>query len=107
MSWRAIAAVQWRPPGAVVERSWARIDSSTSASRRTRSGADASCTAVELSNCGNFGLLGYSSGHLDMWNLQSGLFRGSFKVREHSLLLALYPMMERLSGLRSRERRRW
>lgn len=38
------------------------------------------CTSVELSGCGNFAILGYSSGHVDMWNIQSGIHRGSFKV---------------------------
>lgn len=36
----------------------------------------ASC--VTVTSCGNFGLLGYTSGHVDLYNMQSGLFRGSF-----------------------------
>ena len=32
---------------------------------------------VEISPCGNFGILGYSSGHVDIYNMQSGLYRGS------------------------------
>ncbi|XP_012945406.1 WD repeat-containing protein 36 isoform X2 [Aplysia californica] len=35
-------------------------------------------TAVDISSCGNFAVIGYSSGHVDMYNLQSGLIRGSF-----------------------------
>jgi len=35
-------------------------------------------TAVDITSCGNFTVIGYSSGHIDMYNLQSGLFRGSF-----------------------------
>ncbi|KAI8062716.1 Utp21 specific WD40 associated putative domain-containing protein [Gongronella butleri] len=41
----------------------------------------ASKTAVkvtEISACGNFGLLGTSSGQIDMFNMQSGAFRRSF-----------------------------
>ncbi|XP_046327932.2 WD repeat-containing protein 36-like [Haliotis rufescens] len=34
--------------------------------------------AVEITPCGNFALIGYSSGHVDMYNLQSGIFRGTF-----------------------------
>ncbi|GFS13535.1 WD repeat-containing protein 36 [Elysia marginata] len=34
-------------------------------------------TAVDISSCGNFGLIGYSSGHVDMYNMQSGLHRGT------------------------------
>jgi hypothetical protein len=31
-----------------------------------------------LSSCGNFALIGYSSGHLDVFNMQSGKWRNSF-----------------------------
>jgi len=33
---------------------------------------------VEITSCGNFGLIGYSSGHVDIYNMQSGLHRGSY-----------------------------
>lgn len=36
----------------------------------------ASCLC--LSVCGNFALIGYTSGHVDKYNIQSGIFRGSF-----------------------------
>ncbi|WAR23311.1 WDR36-like protein [Mya arenaria] len=40
---------------------------------------------VEITSCGNFGLIGYSSGHVDVYNLQSGLQRGSYgEDRAHS-----------------------
>lgn len=39
---------------------------------------DTTATAVEVTSCGNFGLIGYSSGHVDMYNLESGLYRGSY-----------------------------
>ena len=31
-----------------------------------------------ISNCGNYFLVGYSSGHVDLYNIQSGLFRGTY-----------------------------
>lgn len=37
---------------------------------------NAQCT--EISSCGNWVVLGYSSGHVDKYNLESGAFRGSF-----------------------------
>lgn len=33
---------------------------------------------VDISSCGNFAAIGYSSGHVDVYNLQSGKHRGSF-----------------------------
>ncbi|KAK2173340.1 hypothetical protein NP493_883g01001 [Ridgeia piscesae] len=33
---------------------------------------------VAITSCGNFGLVGYSSGHVDIYNMQSGLHRGSY-----------------------------
>ncbi|XP_061425838.1 WD repeat-containing protein 36 [Lethenteron reissneri] len=35
-------------------------------------------TAVTVSPCGNFAIIGLSSGHVNVYNLQSGLPRGSF-----------------------------
>eukprot|EP00210_Caulerpa_lentillifera_P003696 g3529.t1 len=35
-------------------------------------------TAVALSQCGNFGFVGYESGALHKFNVQSGFYRGSF-----------------------------
>ncbi|KAL1464100.1 hypothetical protein WDU94_003779 [Cyamophila willieti] len=35
-------------------------------------------TCVYLTHCGNFVLLGYSTGHIDRFNIQSGLHRGSY-----------------------------
>ncbi|KAJ3605510.1 hypothetical protein NHX12_027556 [Muraenolepis orangiensis] len=35
-------------------------------------------TAVDITSCGNFVVIGWSSGHLDIYNLQSGIHRGSF-----------------------------
>ncbi|KAH3731188.1 hypothetical protein DPMN_057196, partial [Dreissena polymorpha] len=33
---------------------------------------------VEITSCGNFGLIGYSSGHVDVYNMQSGIHRGCY-----------------------------
>ncbi|PNH00379.1 WD repeat domain-containing protein, partial [Tetrabaena socialis] len=35
-------------------------------------------TAVALSRCGNFGIVGSASGRLDRYNMQSGLHRGTY-----------------------------
>lgn len=37
-----------------------------------------SATCVYLTHCGNFVVIGYSSGHIDKYNIQSGLHRGTF-----------------------------
>ncbi|XP_071782503.2 WD repeat-containing protein 36 [Centroberyx gerrardi] len=41
-------------------------------------GDDNAATAVDITSCGNFALIGSSSGHLDAYNLQSGLHRGCY-----------------------------
>ncbi|ESO94510.1 hypothetical protein LOTGIDRAFT_215492 [Lottia gigantea] len=42
-------------------------------------------TAVNITLCGNFVLIGYSSGHVDKYNLQSGIYRGSYGIdKAHS-----------------------
>ena len=35
-------------------------------------------TSVAVSQCGNFGVLGYETGHIQKFNLQSGIDRGFF-----------------------------
>uniref|UniRef100_A0A4W3JTU3 WD repeat domain 36 n=1 Tax=Callorhinchus milii TaxID=7868 RepID=A0A4W3JTU3_CALMI len=35
-------------------------------------------TAVDITSCGNFAIVGLSSGHLDLYNLQSGIHRGHY-----------------------------
>uniref|UniRef100_A0A2S2PSE4 WD repeat-containing protein 36 n=1 Tax=Schizaphis graminum TaxID=13262 RepID=A0A2S2PSE4_SCHGA len=37
-----------------------------------------SATCACLTHCGNFAVIGYSSGHIDKYNIQSGLHRGSY-----------------------------
>lgn len=39
---------------------------------------DAPVTAVCVSACGNYGFVGNAAGRIDRYNLQSGLFRGSY-----------------------------
>lgn len=35
-------------------------------------------TCCTISQCGNYCLIGYSSGHVDLYNIQSGAFRGTY-----------------------------
>ncbi|CAM2719555.1 unnamed protein product [Rotaria socialis] len=39
---------------------------------------DVVATCCDISPCGNFCVIGYSTGHIDMYNMQSGIYRGSF-----------------------------
>ncbi|MEQ2173079.1 hypothetical protein GOODEAATRI_027966 [Goodea atripinnis] len=41
-------------------------------------GKDAVATAVDITSCGNFAVIGSSCGHVDIYNLQSGLHRGCY-----------------------------
>lgn len=34
--------------------------------------------AVDITSCGNFAIIGLSSGSVDVYNMQSGIHRGSF-----------------------------
>jgi len=47
--------------------------------------ADAPVSAVAISSCGNFGLVGNAAGRVDRYNMQSGLHRGSYcrRVAQH------------------------
>ncbi|KAF7641992.1 hypothetical protein LDENG_00266720 [Lucifuga dentata] len=40
--------------------------------------SNASATVVDITSCGNFALIGSSSGRVDVYNLQSGLHRGCY-----------------------------
>ena len=40
--------------------------------------ANAPVTAVAISCCGNFGLVGNAAGRVDRYNMQSGLHRGTY-----------------------------
>lgn len=37
-------------------------------------------TCLDLTVCGNFVIVGYDSGHMDKYNMQSGIHRGSFGI---------------------------
>eukprot|EP00794_Sanderia_malayensis_P006767 gene6767-7529_t len=39
---------------------------------------DRVATVARISSCGNFVVVGYSTGHMEIFNIQSGLHRGSF-----------------------------
>ncbi|XP_056146623.1 WD repeat-containing protein 36 isoform X2 [Lampris incognitus] len=39
---------------------------------------DVYATAVDITSCGNFAVVGLSSGHADVYNIQSGLHRGQY-----------------------------
>jgi U3 small nucleolar RNA-associated protein 21 len=39
---------------------------------------DAPVTAVAMSLCGNFGVVGTAGGRVDRYNMQSGLHRGAY-----------------------------
>lgn len=39
-------------------------------------------TCITLTACGNFTLIGYDTGHVDMFNIQSGQFRGTYGVEK-------------------------
>ncbi|KAG8505660.1 WD repeat-containing protein 36, partial [Galemys pyrenaicus] len=39
---------------------------------------DITATAVDVTSCGNFAVIGLSSGAVDVYNMQSGIHRGSF-----------------------------
>ncbi|XP_013888907.1 WD repeat-containing protein 36 [Austrofundulus limnaeus] len=43
---------------------------------------DAVATAVDITSCGNFAVIGSSCGRVDVYNLQSGLHRGCFGDQE-------------------------
>ncbi|XP_072173327.1 WD repeat-containing protein 36-like [Diadema setosum] len=38
-------------------------------------------TAIDISSCGNFVAVGWSTGHADVYNIQSGMHRGSFGTK--------------------------
>jgi len=50
-----------------------------------------SATCVYLTHCGNFSVIGYSSGHIDKYNIQSGLHRGTFgNPTAHTFVRGVY-----------------
>lgn len=62
-------------------RSW-RFESKAIGKHEMKASATgAKVTSVTLSSCGNFVLAGLSSGIVDVFNIQSGLYRGSFGLK--------------------------
>lgn len=46
--------------------------------------------AVDITSCGNFAVIGLSSGAVDVYNMQSGLHRGSFGKDQGIEILFLF-----------------
>lgn len=70
--------------------------------RKAEGYPEAPVTAVAMSQCGNYGLVGRANGSLDRYNMQSGLHRGSY-VRCTSTRLNVCSML--LAQSTSRKRR--
>lgn len=43
-----------------------------------------------MTECGNFCFIGYNTGHLDLYNLQSGIHRGSYVDHSQTALLSAH-----------------
>lgn len=51
---------------------------------RFKSMKNTEALCLSISPCGNFVVIGYNTGHLDIFNIQSGIYRGSFgKEKAH------------------------
>ncbi|MGH0172887.1 UNVERIFIED_CONTAM: hypothetical protein FKN15_013485 [Acipenser sinensis] len=47
-------------------------------------GLNVHATAVDITSCGNFGVVALSTGHIDVYNMQSGMHRGQYgKEKAH------------------------
>ncbi|KAF9189420.1 hypothetical protein BGZ51_009596 [Haplosporangium sp. Z 767] len=77
--WDNILTAHWNEPGV---RSWNYQRKALGA--HIMNPKDGSATkAVAVSTCGNFGFVGSALGGIDMFNMQSGLFRRSFEEDGH------------------------
>ncbi|KAG0284216.1 hypothetical protein BGZ96_011385 [Linnemannia gamsii] len=77
--WDNILTAHWNEPGV---RSWNYQRKALGA--HIMSPKDGSATkTVAVSSCGNFGFVGSALGGVDMYNMQSGLFRRSYEVDGH------------------------
>ena len=56
-------------------------------------------TAIELTTCGNYVLIGYTTGHIDKFNIQSGLHRGTFATEDSIQNTADYDAKHEISCL--------
>jgi U3 small nucleolar RNA-associated protein 21 len=63
---------------------------------------DVVATCCDISPCGHFCIIGYSTGHIDMYNMQSGLYRGSFGrfMCYSNSLVSLNPDVNLISTMR-------
>jgi U3 small nucleolar RNA-associated protein 21 len=46
--------------------------------KKSHLNVNAVATCLCITSCGNFVIIGYSSGHVDKFNIQSGIHRGSY-----------------------------
>ena len=44
-----------------------------------------------MSSCGNFAVIGYASGHVEIFNIQSGIHRGSFGNPKGNFISVTFP----------------
>ncbi|KAF9088973.1 hypothetical protein BGX23_006998 [Mortierella sp. AD031] len=77
--WDNILTAHWNEPGV---RSWNYQRKALGAHIMTPKDGSATKT-VAVSSCGNFGFVGSALGGIDMYNMQSGLFRRSFEEDGH------------------------
>lgn len=77
--WDNILTAHWNEPGV---RSWNYQRKALGAHIMTPKDGSTTKT-VAVSSCGNFGFVGSASGGIDMFNMQSGLFRRSYEEDGH------------------------
>ncbi|KAF9538934.1 hypothetical protein EC957_006019 [Mortierella hygrophila] len=77
--WDNILTAHWNEPGV---RSWNYQRKTLGAHIMTPKDGSATKT-VAVSSCGNFGFVGSASGGIDMFNMQSGIFRRSYEEDGH------------------------
>ncbi|KAF9940858.1 hypothetical protein BGZ65_005881 [Modicella reniformis] len=78
--WDNILTAHWNEPGV---RSWNYQRKALGAYIMTPKDGSSTKT-VAISTCGNFGFVGSANGGIDMYNMQSGIFRRSFVEDGHS-----------------------
>ncbi|KAF9344305.1 hypothetical protein BGX34_005797, partial [Mortierella sp. NVP85] len=77
--WDNVLTAHWNEPGV---RSW-NYQRKALGSHIMNPKDGSSTKAVAVSTCGNFGFVGSANGGIDMYNMQSGLFRRSFVEDGH------------------------
>lgn len=81
--WDSIVACH-RGLGAVTTWTGARMGKHRLLHERFRHRRDVTAQCVSLSSCGNFVTVGYSSGHVDRFNVQSGIHRRTYGEDGHA-----------------------